>query len=92
MIAQFPSQNFVIGGGVAIFHVKSARVVLLYHPREKVYFLPKGRRDVNESTEQGAEREGYEESGYRNRLFPIIITHRQPQPRIPNGMWHLVHT
>ena len=80
--AQFPSTNLVIGSGVAIFHVKSARVVLCYHARDEYYFLPKGRRDVNESTEQGAEREGYEESGYRNRLLPIVLTHRQPQPHV----------
>lgn len=82
-VAQFAGGNFVIGGGVAIFHVKSGRVVLLYHPRDNYYFLPKGRRDVNETTEQGAEREGFEESGYRNRLFPLPLRHRQPQPRIP---------
>ncbi|KAL9056843.1 MAG: hypothetical protein Q9162_002714 [Coniocarpon cinnabarinum] len=78
--AQFPSENLVIGAGVAIFHVRTARVVLCYHTRDGYYFLPKGRRDANEGTEQGAEREGFEESGYRNRLLPIIVQHRQPRP------------
>lgn len=81
--SQHPGNNFVLGGGVAIFHVKSMRVVLCYHSRDQYYFLPKGRRDVHESCEQGAEREGFEESGYRNRLLPLPIKHRQPQPRVP---------
>lgn len=59
--AIFPSENFVIGGGVAIFHVASNRVVLCYQPAEDLWFLPKGRRDVNEETVVGAEREGFEE-------------------------------
>lgn len=59
--ADFECNNFTIGGGVAIFHVATARVVLCYHSRDEFWFLPKGRRDVHETTEQGAEREGYEE-------------------------------
>ena len=71
----------MIGAGVAIFHIKSRRVVLCYHPIEQYYFLPKGRRDVNETTERGAEREGFEESGFRNRLLPLHTRHRQPDPQ-----------
>ncbi|GME24029.1 uncharacterized protein K452DRAFT_289529 [Neofusicoccum parvum] len=43
VVANFPSQNLVVGCGVTIFHVASARV-----------------------------------SGYRNRLLPLPIAHRQP--------------
>ena len=49
------------GGGVAIFHLASARVVVCYHPRHRFWFLPKGRKDVDEEAGAGAEREGYEE-------------------------------
>ena len=66
--ANFASNHFVLGGGVAIFHVASSRVVLCYHSRDKYWFLPKGRRDVGESIEQGAEREGFEE--VRQRSLP----------------------
>lgn len=115
VVANFPSQNLVVGCGVAIFHVASARVVLCYHSRDKYWFLPKGRRDAGEETQRAAEREGFEEasrrettlptnpssslqnqpkkkkkkknrthpltprqSGYRNRLLPLPIAHRQP--------------
>ena len=85
--AQHPSENVTFGAGVAIFHVKTSRVVVCFHSRDEYYFLPKGRRDVNETSEQGAEREGYEESGYRNRLLPISIRHQQPRPQTSKGTY-----
>ncbi|OAK99567.1 hypothetical protein IQ06DRAFT_294867 [Phaeosphaeriaceae sp. SRC1lsM3a] len=86
LIAQYPGDKFVVGGGVAIFHLASSRVVICSHVDRgtKYYFLPKGRRDAGEESGPGAEREGYEESGYRNRLLPLPTAHRQPQahPRV----------
>ncbi|KAF1833439.1 hypothetical protein BDW02DRAFT_500643 [Decorospora gaudefroyi] len=87
IVAQYDGNGFVVGGGVAIFHVATGRVVVcsLQDRRGRtVYFLPKGRRDAGEESGRGAEREGYEESGYRNRLLPLPTTHCQPQahPRI----------
>lgn len=64
VIAQFPGEDLVVGGGVAIFHIASGRVVICSaHDRRgvKYYFLPKGRRDAGEESRTGAEREGYEE-------------------------------
>lgn len=75
--------NMSIGAGVAIFHLASCRVVLCYHSTRKYYFLPKGRRDASEDTGSGAEREGFEESGYRNRLLPLPIPTRQPKAHNP---------
>jgi hypothetical protein len=65
VIAQYPSDKFVTGGGVAIFHLATCRVVICsaLHRGEKYYFLPKGRRDAGEESGTGAEREGYEEVG-----------------------------
>ncbi|KAF2857302.1 hypothetical protein K470DRAFT_260964 [Piedraia hortae CBS 480.64] len=73
-----PCHKLVIGCGVAIFHLSTARVVLCYHTREDYYFLPKGRRNAGEGTKTAAEREGFEESGYRNRVLPLPIAHCQP--------------
>ena len=61
VLANFSSDKLTIGGGVAIFHVASARVVVCYHTVEHYWFLPKGRRDANEDSGAGAEREGFEE-------------------------------
>ncbi|KAF9690890.1 hypothetical protein EKO04_011241 [Ascochyta lentis] len=87
LVAQFSGENLVVGAGVAIFHIASARVVVCsaYDRRGvKYHFLPKGRRDAGEEGRTGAEREGYEESGYRNRLLPLPTPHRQPlaHPRV----------
>ncbi|KAL9094455.1 MAG: hypothetical protein Q9165_003305 [Trypethelium subeluteriae] len=81
LYAFFPAENLTIGAGVAIFHIASERVVVCYHPREDYWFLPKGRRDANEETAVGAVREGYEESGYINRLLPLPLPHGQPSIR-----------
>ncbi|CAK4031538.1 hypothetical protein B0A50_06754 [Lecanosticta acicola] len=78
--ASFPCEHLTIAAGVAIFHLATERVVLCYHTRDKTWFLPKGRRNANEDTARAAEREGYEESGYRNRLLPLPLRHRQPDP------------
>lgn len=81
--ANYDSSHLTIGAGVAIFHLASSRVIVCQHSVGKYWFLPKGRRDAGEDTARGAEREGFEESGFRNRLLPIPIPHRQPFPHNP---------
>ena len=75
-IANHPSENLTISAGVAIFHLATSRVVLCYHTRDQYYFLPKGRKNAYEDVCRTAEREGFEESGYRNRLLPLPMQHR----------------
>ncbi|KAF2721190.1 hypothetical protein K431DRAFT_224651 [Polychaeton citri CBS 116435] len=78
--ASFPSEKLTISAGIAIFHLAAERVVVCYHTRDHYWFLPKGRKNANEDLGRAAEREGFEESGYRNRLLPIPMKHRQPDP------------
>ena len=59
--SEFPAASFVTASGVAIFHLKTAHVVLCYHTRDKYWFLPKGRRDAGEDSRRAAQREGFEE-------------------------------
>ena len=61
IVADFDSRHLLIGAGVAIFHIASARVVLCFHSTNQYWFLPKGRRDSSEDSGSGAEREGFEE-------------------------------
>ncbi|KAI9710772.1 MAG: hypothetical protein M1828_002114 [Chrysothrix sp. TS-e1954] len=75
VVANFENNHIVIGGGVAIFHLATARVVIVYHPGDDCWFLPKGRRDIHESTEQGAEREGYEEPHPHVVINPELSTY-----------------
>lgn len=78
--AAFLSENLTNGAGVAIFHLATARVVVCWHSRRNYWFLPKGRKNANEDVRVAAEREGFEESGYRNRLLPLPLRHRQTDP------------
>ena len=57
----FDAARLQLGGGVAIYHLASSRVVVCRHPVRDYWFLPKGRRDAGEESGIGAEREGYEE-------------------------------
>ena len=75
--AQYSGENFVVGGGVAIFHIATGRVVVCSaHDRRgmKYYFLPKGRRDAGEESGRGAEREGYEEVSVDRIIMEYIKT------------------
>ena len=76
--AHFDSNQFVVGGGVAIFHLATNRVVICscVYRGQKFYFLPKGRRDAGEESGTGAEREGYEEVRHIRFLVwrPNILT------------------
>lgn len=78
--AHFDSASFMLGGGVAIFHLATGRVVLCSYESKgrKVYFLPKGRRDAGEESGVGAEREGYEEVCPDGTLSPCF------SPTTPN--------
>lgn len=49
------------GAGMVILQPSTARVVVVYDKATKIWFLPKGRKDVGESLEQAALREAYEE-------------------------------
>ncbi|KAI5206089.1 hypothetical protein E4T39_02713 [Aureobasidium subglaciale] len=68
------------GAGVVIFHLATNRVVVCKDTRTNIWFLPKGRKDASEEVSVTAVREGFEESGYRNRLLPLPLPHLQPRP------------
>jgi len=71
IVGNWDSAHTTIGAGVAIFHLASSRVVLCYHPLDKYWFLPKGRRDASEDTGSGAEREGFEEVDSTYHSMPL---------------------
>lgn len=61
VVVNYECTRLTIAAGVAIFHIATSRVVLCRHSVTKVWFLPKGRRDMGEDSGAGAEREGFEE-------------------------------
>jgi 8-oxo-dGTP pyrophosphatase MutT (NUDIX family) len=46
---------------MVVIQPSTGKIVVIYESKEKVWFLPKGRKDVGESLEQAALREAYEE-------------------------------
>ncbi|KAF2149951.1 hypothetical protein K461DRAFT_281196 [Myriangium duriaei CBS 260.36] len=79
VVANFASSEVVFAAGSAIFHLATGRVVLCRAGDDGGWFLPKGRRDAGEELGITAIREGFEESGYRCRLLPLPVAHRQPR-------------
>ncbi|KAH9837718.1 uncharacterized protein C8Q71DRAFT_557804 [Rhodofomes roseus] len=53
--------DFMVGAGMVVLQPATGKVLLLYEPRNDRWLLPKGRKDVDESLEQTALREAYEE-------------------------------
>ncbi|KAI8722450.1 Nudix hydrolase domain-containing protein [Fusarium sp. LHS14.1] len=67
------SDQFVISCGTVSLDVERSKVLLVRCRRRGEYMLPKGRKDVDESLEEAALRETYEESGIRVQLLPVDI-------------------
>ena len=53
--------DFRLAASLVILQPSSRKVVLVHDTRTGAWFLPRGRKDVGESLEQTALREGYEE-------------------------------
>ncbi|EKM52371.1 uncharacterized protein PHACADRAFT_61964, partial [Phanerochaete carnosa HHB-10118-sp] len=76
----YDAQDFMLGAGMVIFQPATAKVVVVYDSAMKYWFLPKGRKDVNETLEEAVLREAYEESGYRAQFLPLYIPTNAPTP------------
>lgn len=63
---------------MVIFEVPTCKVVVVEETKAGYWFFPKGRKDRNESLEQAALREAYEEAGYRASFLPVMSDTRAP--------------
>lgn len=66
--------------------MEDLQVCILHHGRTGDFVLPKGRKDTNESLEQAAIRETYEESGYACEPLPCPMFTRAPNPGLYTGL------
>ena len=85
VFAQYASEDLVVGGGVAIFHLATQRVVLCSARDRRgleYFFLPKGRRDAGEDSRAGAEREGYEEVRPPTSYIQILVEATRNRERV----------
>ncbi|KDQ23900.1 hypothetical protein PLEOSDRAFT_8992, partial [Pleurotus ostreatus PC15] len=55
------SGDFMLGAGMVIFQDVTWKIVICYETKKHFYFLPRGRKDLGETIEHTALREGWEE-------------------------------
>ncbi|KAF3807473.1 hypothetical protein GCG54_00000001 [Colletotrichum gloeosporioides] len=74
------ADEFVISCGTVTIDVENKKVLLIYCRNSSEHLLPKGRKDLNETLEDAAKRETYEETGVRVDLLPVNISTRATTP------------
>ncbi|CCA72297.1 hypothetical protein PIIN_06231 [Serendipita indica DSM 11827] len=75
---RWASGAFQLSAGCVMIQPSTGKLVVVQDAKTKQWFLPRGRKDVGETLEQAAFREGYEESGYKPEPLPLLLPHRQP--------------
>ncbi|KAL5113756.1 hypothetical protein ACEQ8H_008368 [Pleosporales sp. CAS-2024a] len=76
---QYPSSEFVESCGTILFDLSqpcNTLVCLGHLVVSSEWVLVKGRRNINESRQDAAIRETYEETGYRCKLLPVRMSTR----------------
>jgi len=81
------SDKFVISCGTVALDLKRSLVLLIRWRKNNQILLPKGRKNIDESLEDAALRETYEETGHNVRLLPLIIHTNAPRKPV----WDLGH-
>ncbi|KIM33100.1 hypothetical protein M408DRAFT_56833, partial [Serendipita vermifera MAFF 305830] len=97
---RWASGAFQLAAGCVMIQESTKKVVVVRDTDTGRWFLPRGRKDVGETLEQAAFREGYEESGFNPEPLPLLLPHRQPQSpeqkkarkADPNNMAHYLTT
>jgi 8-oxo-dGTP pyrophosphatase MutT (NUDIX family) len=70
----------MLGVGMVIIQEHTHKIVMVWEKEKRYWFFPRGRKDVGESLEVAALREGYEESGYTPEFMPHYGNMHQPRP------------
>ncbi|KAF7327895.1 Nudix hydrolase domain-containing protein [Mycena kentingensis (nom. inval.)] len=81
---QYSSSQFVVSAGCVLFRKQNdvLEICILHERNKKEWVLPKGRKDIGESTAEAAVRETYEETGWRCELLPVRMATRAPRPGV----------
>ncbi|PWW74986.1 hypothetical protein C7212DRAFT_282207 [Tuber magnatum] len=81
----YPTGKFILAASTCTYHIATSSIVLVHNhhspstPRTSWnWFLPRGRKDINESIHAAAIRETCEESGYTPTL--LATSHNTLQP------------
>lgn len=73
---QYTPSDYVESCGAILFKVSTREICLVHSHDRNEWLLPKGRRNIGETRQQGAIREVQEETGFPSRLLPINLESR----------------
>ncbi|KAI0031786.1 hypothetical protein K488DRAFT_24058, partial [Vararia minispora EC-137] len=78
--AMWYSADFRLAAALIIIQPSTGKVVVVNDRDTGYWFVPRGRKDIGETVEMAALREGYEESGYRAVFLPLYQPTGAPLP------------
>ncbi len=73
----FVGETIFSAGGV-LCDEENKKVFLIYKNKTDEWLLPKGCMEENETIEQTAEREVFEEAGYKNKVKKLLSVQTKP--------------
>ncbi|KAH8900927.1 hypothetical protein GQ53DRAFT_740756 [Thozetella sp. PMI_491] len=79
------STEFYIGCGTLTVDPRARKWLGIYYPLFDDIHLPRGRKDWGERMETAAERETFEETGFRSRLLPSYMGTRSTPPTLASS-------
>lgn len=71
------NETIFSSGGVLV-DLKAKTVCLVFKKTSNEWLLPKGRLEINETIEENASREIYEETGYKNEIKKFLSVQIRP--------------
>ncbi len=78
MSVSYYSNEAIFSAGGVLTNKQENKVLLVYKETSNEWLLPKGRIEENETIEQTAEREIFEETGYSNKVKNLLSTQIRP--------------
>jgi 8-oxo-dGTP pyrophosphatase MutT (NUDIX family) len=71
--SQYTASQYVESAGAILFKPSTKQICLIHHQDRDEWLLPKGRRNVGETSQITALGEVVEETGYACQLLPITL-------------------
>ncbi|KAF4588740.1 hypothetical protein EYR40_010294 [Pleurotus pulmonarius] len=79
------SGDFMLGAGMVIFQRTTWKIVICYDTQKHFHFLPRGRKDLGETIDRTALREGWEEVSWIHRFLETAPTSKTHSRRDTAG-------
>ncbi len=84
MSDQYFNGEAIFSAGGVLVDKENNKALLIYKEKIDEWLLPKGRMEKGETIEQTAEREIFEETGYKNKFEKLLSVQVRPDINDPN--------